>query len=120
MEEIRVENAPQPIGPYSQAIVANGFVFVSGQIPSVDGSFKEKVESILENISKILKGAGSSLKDVVKVTVYMKDLSKFGEFNEIYSSYFEKPYPARVVVEVSELPKGAEIEIEVVALSGRS
>ncbi len=120
MKKIEVEKAPKPIGAYSQAIGSNGFLFLSGQIPIKDGevvkeNFEEEVRLVLENAKKILEGAGSSLEKVVKVTVYIRDMDMFGVFNEVYSEYFHEPFPARVVVEVSRLPKDADIEIEMVA-----
>jgi len=115
--------APKPIGPYSQAVKAGNLLFISGQIPIdprtgelVKGDFKDKVRRVLENIKEILREAGADLSDVVKVTVYLRDIRKFNEFNEVYSSYFTKEPPARVVVEVSNLPKGADLEVEAIAI----
>ncbi len=122
MKEIKGEGLPKPVGAYSIAVETKSrcLVFLSGQIPIKNGEifkgdFKEQVRIVLENSKKILETAGISLKNVVKVTVYIKDINKFPEFNEIYSEYFNPPYPARSVVEVSNLPKGAEIEIEMIA-----
>jgi len=119
------ERAPRPIGPYSQAVLVDGWLFISGQIPIdpstgevVKGSFRDQVVRVLENIKAIVEAAGGSLRDVVKVTVYLRDISKFSEFNEIYSKYFSEEPPARVVVEVSNLPKGVELEIEAIARIG--
>ncbi len=122
-KEISTPNAPKPVGPYSQAVCVDGWLFVSGQIPLdpstgelVEGSFKEKVERVLENIKAIIEAAGGSLSDVVKVTVYLTDITRFSEFNEVYAKYFDKPpLPARVVVGVSALPKGVELEVEAMA-----
>lgn len=102
--------------PYSHAVEAGNLVFLSGQIPPTVGNleFKEKVRITLENIGKILESAGLGFENVVKVTVFMRDVSKFEEFNEIYSHYFPHE-PARSVVEVSKLPKDAEIMIDVIA-----
>ena len=119
---ISTDNAPAAIGPYSQAIVANGFVFVSGQIP-IDpatgqiepGGIAEQAKRVLENLKAVLEAAGSSLADVVKTTIYITDLSNFAVVNEVYGGYFEIDPPARATVEVCRLPKDALIEIEAVA-----
>ncbi|ABM80089.1 RidA family protein [Hyperthermus butylicus] len=122
---VRTDKAPAPVGPYSQAILAGGWLFISGQIPidpstgeMVEGSFEEKVRRVLENIKAIVEAAGGSLDDIVKVTVYLRDISRFAEFNKIYSEYFRENPPARVVVEVSNLPKNAELEVEAIAYLG--
>lgn len=119
---IFTERAPRPIGPYSQAIEANGFLFVAGQIPIdplsgelVQGGIKEQTKRVLENIKAILEAAGLSLQNVVYVTVFLKDLKHFSEFNEVYSSYFTRDPPARVTVQVADLPRGALLEISVIA-----
>ena len=119
------EKAPKPIGPYSQGVVVNGWLFISGQIPIdpstgeiVHGSFKEQVVRVLENIKAIVEAAGGTLRNIVKVTVYLRDISKFSEFNEVYSKYFSEEPPARVVVEVSNLPKGVDLEVEAIAFIG--
>ncbi|AEC52777.1 translation initiation inhibitor, putative [Pyrococcus sp. NA2] len=121
-EIIYTEKAPKPIGPYSQAIKVGNFIFVAGQIPIdpktgeiVKGGIKEQTRQVLENIKAILEAAGASLNDVVKVTVYLKNMDDFGEMNEVYSEYFGESRPARVAVEVSRLPKDVLIEIEVIA-----
>ena len=119
---ISTDKAPAAIGPYSQAIVANGFVFVSGQIP-IDpatgqiepGGIAEQAKRVLENLKAVLEAAGSSLADVVKTTIYITDLSNFAVVNEVYGGYFEIDPPARATVEVCRLPKDALIEIEAVA-----
>ena len=122
---VRTDRAPAPVGPYSQAILAGGWLFISGQIPidpatgkMVEGSFEEKVRRVLENIKAIVEAAGGTLRDIVKVTVYLKDIRRFEEFNRVYSEYFREDPPARVVVEVSNLPKGAELEVEAIAYLG--
>ena len=123
METVYTDKAPKPIGPYSQAIIAQGFVFVSGQI-GVDpkkgelapGGIREETKQTLENIQAILEESGSGLDKVVKVEVYMADLGEFGEMNEIYNRYFPNNPPARVTVGVETLPKKARVEISVVAL----
>lgn len=114
--------APLPIGPYSQAICVDGWLFLSGQIPIdpktgevVDSDFKKQVEQVMNNVKAILEAAGGSLESVVKVVVYLKDLKRVRDFNEIYSRFFREPYPARSIVGVSSLPKDVEIELDVVA-----
>jgi 2-iminobutanoate/2-iminopropanoate deaminase len=119
------ERAPRPIGPYSQAICVNGWLYVSGQIPLdpvtgdiVRGDFKVQVERVLENIRAIVESTGGRLEDVVKVTVYLRDIGRFSEFNEVYSKYFPRDPPARSVIGVSSLPRGVELEIDAVAYVG--
>ena len=119
---ISTAEAPQAIGPYSQAIEAGGFVFVSGQIPLipatgelVEGSVEVQTARVLENLKAILEAAGSSLENVVKTTVYITNMDDFTKVNGIYGQYFQENPPARVCVEVSKLPKGALVEIDVIA-----
>ena len=119
---ITTPKAPAAIGPYSQAIKAGKFVFLSGQIPLdpttgvlVGDTAEEQARQVFRNISEVLAAAGLSMKNVVKTTVFLTDLADFGKVNEIYASCFEEPYPARSCVEVSGLPKGAKIECEVIA-----
>ena len=119
---ISTAEAPQAIGPYSQAIEAGGFVFVSGQIPLipatgelVEGSVEVQTARVLENLTAILEAAGSSLESVVKTTVYITNMDDFAKVNGIYGQYFQENPPARVCVEVSKLPKGALVEIDVIA-----
>ena len=119
---ISTAEAPQAIGPYSQAIEAGGFVFVSGQIPLipatgelVEGSVEVQTARVLENLKAILEVAGSSLESVVKTTVYITNMDDFAKVNGIYGQYFQENPPARVCVEVSKLPKGALVEIDVIA-----
>ncbi len=123
-KEIKTAHAPKAIGPYSQAIEANGFVFVSGQIPIdpetgelIKGSIEEQTEQVLKNIKAILEKAGSSLDKVVKATVYLADLKDYPKMNEIYGKYFPPPFPARAAFQVARLPKDVGIEIEVIALT---
>ena len=113
-------NAPD--APFlSQAIITNGTIYVSGQIHSkadgtiVEGAATEKVEQIMQNISEILKAAGATLDDIVKVVIYVTDMAQMPELNEVYSAYFKKPFPVREAVCVRALPLGATIEISVVA-----
>ena len=122
---VSTEKAPRPIGPYSQAICVNGWLYVSGQIPLdpvtgdiVRGDFKVQVERVLENIRAIVESTGGRLEDVVKVTVYLRDIGRFSEFNEVYSKYFPRDPPARSVIGVSSLPRGVELEIDAVAYVG--
>lgn len=119
---ISTSDAPKAIGPYSQAIEAGGFIFVSGQIPLipatgeiVEGSVEVQTARVLENLKAILDAAGSSLENVVKTTVYITNMDDFAKVNGIYGQYFQENPPARVCVEVSKLPKGVLVEIDVIA-----
>jgi 2-iminobutanoate/2-iminopropanoate deaminase len=123
-EVIATNDAPKAIGPYSQAIKANGFVFISGQIsldPAtqelVTGDVAAQTERVLQNLSGILKAAGSSLQQVVKTTVFLKSMSDFANMNEVYSRYFSQAPPARSTVEVARLPKDVLVEIDIIALA---
>lgn len=123
IEVISTENAPDAIGPYSQAIVIENFIYTSGQIPinpktgTVDAADVEgQARQAIENLKNILEAAGSSLSNVVKTTVFIKDMNDFPKINEVYSTYFKNPYPARSCVEVARLPKDVLIEIEAVAV----
>ncbi|CUS76447.1 endoribonuclease L-PSP [Candidatus Kryptonium thompsonii] len=120
---VYTEKAPKPIGPYSQAIIAGDFIFTAGQIPIdpktnqvVQGDIKEQTRQVFENLKAILEEAGATFDDVVKVTVYMKDLSEFPAMNEVYSEYFKSSPPARTTVEVSRLPRDVKIEIDLIAV----
>ena len=122
-EIITTDMAPKAIGPYSQAVKVDGFIFVSGQIPVdpvTNDVIKEDITAqtrqVLKNISSILEAAGAGLHDVVKTTVYLKDLKEFGAINRIYSEFFTAPFPARATVEVTSLPKGVGVEIDAVAV----
>jgi len=119
-KEIKTDKAPQPIGPYSQGIEFGDFIFLSGQI-GIDpdtGSLKEGIEGqakqALENIKKILESCGLSMQNIVKTTIFLKNMGDFPEVNEIYAGYFNPPFPARSTVAVKDLPKGALVEIEVI------
>lgn len=120
-KEIHTTNAPAAIGPYSQAIQAGDFLYVSGQIGvnPESGEVAEGIEAqtkqVLENLKAILTEANSSFSEVVKFTIYLKSMDDFATVNEIYGSYLEKPYPARATVEVSRLPKDVIVEMDVVA-----
>lgn len=123
-EVISTDAGPKAIGPYSQAIKANGFVFVSGQVPFdpatqqlVVGDIAVQTERVLQNLSGILKAAGSSLDKAVKVGVFLKNMSDFAAMNEVYGRYFTQAPPARSTVEVARLPKDVLVEIDVIALA---
>ena len=122
MKTINTKNAPQAIGPYSQAKVVNNFVFTSGQIPlRPDGTivldnFELECIQVLDNIEQILKASGSSMKDIVKLTVYLTDLSNFDILNNVFNTYFNNSLPARSTIEVSKLPKDSRVEIEAIGL----
>ncbi len=120
---IYTEKAPKPVGPYSQAVEVGGFVFLAGQIPInpitgevVSGDIKVQTKQVLENIKAVLNEAGCGLKDVVKTTIYLFDLKQFAQVNEIYGEYFKENPPTRSTVQVAGLPKGAWVEIEVIAV----
>lgn len=123
---IYTENAPQPIGPYSQGILVenpNKTLFISGQIPIdpetgklVKGEITEQARQAIENLVAVLEAAGATVDDVVKVNVYLEDINDFGEFNKVYEEYFGRSKPARAVVQVARLPKDVKIEIEAIAM----
>lgn len=122
MKAIHTDNAPAAIGPYSQAIEVNGFVFASGQIPIdpktgnfVEGGITEQTRQAIVNAGNILKAAGTDLSHVVKTTVYLDNMDDFAAMNEVYAQYFSRPFPARSAVAVKKLPKGALVEVEVLA-----
>jgi 2-iminobutanoate/2-iminopropanoate deaminase len=123
-EAVVTKEAPQAIGPYSQAIKAGGFVFVSGQIPIspptgeiVPGGISEQTERVMQNLAAILKAAGSSLDKVVKSGVFLKNMSDFAAMNQVYGKFFTSAAPARATVEVARLPKDVLVEIDVIALA---
>ena len=123
MKAVHTTQAPAAIGPYSQAIEVNGFVFASGQIPIdpatgefVEGGIQEQTRQALTNASNILKQAGTDLAHVVKTTVFLSSITDFAAMNEIYAQFFTEPYPARSAVAVKDLPKGALGEVEVLAV----
>lgn len=119
---IKTKNAPSAIGPYSQAIIANGFIFCSGQIPlKADGtivasSIRDQATQVMSNLKAVLEAAGSDLSKVVKTTIYLTDLKDFQAVNEVYGGYFTDNPPARATVQVTALPKGINIEIEAIAV----
>jgi 2-iminobutanoate/2-iminopropanoate deaminase len=123
-EVIATNDGPKAIGPYSQAIKANGLIFLSGQIPLdpstqqlISGDVAAQTERVLQNLAGVLKAAGSSLQQVVKTTVFLKNMSEFGAMNEVYGRYFTEAPPARSTVEVARLPKDVLVEIDVIALA---
>jgi len=120
-KEIRTESAPLPIGPYSQAVQVGNFIFLAGQI-GIDpetGQLAEGTEAqarqVMENLAAVLEQAGATTDDIVRCDIHLIDLSEFGLVNKIYAGYFNAPYPARVTVESSALPKGARVEIAAIA-----
>ena len=122
MQRISTKKAPAAIGPYSQAIQVGNLVYTSGQIPIdpstgafVEGGIKEQTRQSLTNVKAILEEAGLSMSNVVKTTVFMADMNDFADMNAVYAELFSEPYPARSAVAVKTLPKGALVEIEVVA-----
>lgn len=125
MKTIHTNNAPAAIGPYSQTIEVNGFIFASGQIPIdpstgnfVEGGIKEQTKQAITNAKNILKEAGTDLAHVVKTTVYLANMADFAAMNEVYATFFQQPFPARSAVAVKDLPKGALVEVEVLAYKG--
>jgi 2-iminobutanoate/2-iminopropanoate deaminase len=123
-ERIQTDNAPQAIGPYSQAVKANGFVFASGQIaldPAtmqiIEGGIREQTERVMRNLAAVLEAAGSDLNRVVKTTVYLADMNEFAAMNEVYGQFFGDVPPARATVEVRRLPRDVRVEIDVIALA---
>lgn len=123
-EIVSTEHGPKAIGPYSQAVKANGFVFVSGQVAIdpktqqvIEGDIAKQTERVLENLKGIVEAAGSSLHKVVKTTVFLKDMGEFAAMNEVYARYFPAAPPARATVEVARLPKDVRVEIELIVLA---
>jgi 2-iminobutanoate/2-iminopropanoate deaminase len=122
---VSTQDAPKAIGPYSQAVIANGFVFLSGQIPIdpttnqlLDGDIAAQTERVLENLKAVLSAAGSSLANVIKTTVYLKDMAEFAKMNEVYGRYFASEPPARATVEAARLPRDVRVEIDCIATVG--
>ena len=120
-EIISTENAPQAIGPYSQAVKAGGLMFISGQIPLnpetgdlVSGSIEDEANQVLQNIKSICEAAGYGMKDIVKITIFLTDLGNFATVNDVMKKHFSEPYPARATVEISGLPLGVNVEIEAI------
>ncbi len=122
---VSTDTAPKAIGPYSQAVIANGFAFLSGQIPLdpatnqlIEGDIAAQTERVFENLKAVLAACGSSLGQVVKTTVFLKDMGEFAKMNEVYGRYFDANAPARATVEAARLPRDVRVEIECVALVG--
>ena len=121
---IRTQGAPPPIGPYNQGVVAEGsYLFTAGQVAIdpqtgqfVQGDIRSQTRQVLENLKAVLNGAGANLGDVVKTTVFLKNMDDFGAMNEVYAEYFKDSAPARSTIEVARLPRDAKIEIEVIAV----
>lgn len=120
---VSTDKAPKAIGPYSQAVRADNTLYCSGQIPLdpktmqlVEGGFDAQARQVFENIKAVLEAAGGSLSDVVKVTIFLTDLSNFAKVNEMMVAYFTEPFPARSTIQVAALPRGAAVEIEVIAV----
>ncbi len=123
---IKTTDAPQAIGTYSQAVEIENTVYLSGQIPLVpdtmelvEGDMRIQIARVFENLDAVVKAAGGSLADIVKLNIYLTDLSHFPLINEIMANYFDEPYPARAAVGVSELPKGAEVEMDAIMIKKR-
>jgi len=121
---IQTDQAPQAIGPYSQAVKTSGLVFCSGQIPIdpatgefVSGGIAEQTEQVMKNVSAVLQAAGSSLDRVIKTTVFLAYMGEFAEMNAVYGRYFSEAPPARATVEAARLPRDARVEIEAIALA---
>lgn len=124
-KKVLTDQAPAPIGPYSQAIIAGGLVYTAGQIPLdpatknlVEGDIRVQTEQALKNVEAILKAAGTSMKSVIKTTVFLKDMGEFAQMNEVYARFFSDSAPARSTVEVARLPKDVKVEIEAIAVVG--
>lgn len=120
---LKTDRAPAPVGPYSQAVEAHGFLFLSGQIPLdpandqlINGNITEATDRICRNLQGVLEARGLTFQDVVKTTVFLTDMGEFGGMNEVYAKYFGSPGPARSTVQVAALPKGVRVEIELVAV----
>ena len=123
LKKIITDKAPGAIGPYSQAIIANGFVFTAGQIPLdpkagkiVEGGIVEQTDRVMENLQEVLRAAGATWSDVVKTTVYLNDLANFPTVNEVYGKWLGDARPARSTVQVTALPRGALVEIDAIAV----
>ena len=122
---VQTAKAPGAVGPYSQAVIANGFVYTAGQIPLipgepkiVEGGIQAQTRQVLENLQAVLEGAGTTFANVVKTTVFLKDMNDFAKMNEVYAQFFPENPPARSTVEVARLPRDVMVEIEVIALVG--
>jgi 2-iminobutanoate/2-iminopropanoate deaminase len=123
MKEVRTDNAPKPIGPYSQALVHDELIFISGQIPinpasgTIEGkTIEEQVDQVMKNLSAILAEAGSDLSHVLRCTVFLADLTEFDGYNKVYGTYFKAGPPTRTTVQAAKLPRGAKVEIDAIAV----
>lgn len=120
MKEIKTNNAPAAIGPYSQAVITGNLMFTSGQIPIIPETgelavgLEAQAHQVFKNIKNLIEAAGASIDNVVKTTVFIKDMNDFAKINEIYAQYFTEPYPARSCVEVARLPKDVALEVETI------
>ncbi len=123
MKTINTEKAPKAFGPYSQAIVANGFIFCAGQVgfnrekDAFENDIEKQTHQVMKNLQSVLEEAGSNFEHVVKTTIFLKDINDFATINEIYGSYFSKNKPARSTVEAARLPKDALVEIDAIAIT---
>lgn len=125
IQPVNTSQAPQAIGPYSQAVIVGKLAFLSGQIPLqpdtmtlVDGGIEAQANQVFKNLAAVIEACGASLADVAKLTIYLTDLGEFPRVNDIMASYFSEPYPARATIEVSALPKGALVEVDAVVALG--
>jgi 2-iminobutanoate/2-iminopropanoate deaminase len=116
---IQTDQAPEPVGPYSQAVIASGILYCSGQVPLdpatgelVDGGIAEQAQRCLENLDAVCQAAGSQLVEAARIGIYLTDLNLFAELNDIYASFFSEPFPVRTTVGVAALPKGALVEMD--------
>lgn len=123
IQTINTDQSPQAIGPYSQAVIAQGMLYVSGQIPLdpktgeiVSEDVAAQTKQVLDNMKAVVEAAESGMNKIVKVTIYIVDMQQFAAVNEVYATYFEAPFPARACVEVSKLPKGVQVEMDAIAL----
>ena len=122
---VATDKAPRAIGPYSQAVKAGGFVFLSGQIPldpatmtMVEGLMEAQIRRVFDNLTAVAEAAGGSLQDIVKLNVFLTDLSSFALVNEVMAAYFSEPFPARAVIGVASLPRGSSVEVDAVMVLG--
>lgn len=122
---VQTENAPKAVGPYAQATVYGNLVFCSGQVPLDPGTGElagstpeEQAQQCLKNLQAVLSAAGSSLQQALKITIYITDMKQFSVINKVYGQFLQEPYPARACIEVSGLPKGADVEMEAIAFTG--
>ncbi|MFC1693947.1 RidA family protein [Candidatus Latescibacterota bacterium] len=126
-KEIRTDQAPSPVGPYSQAVQSGGFIFCSGQVALepdtgklMDTDIESETKRVMENLKAVLEAAGSSLDHVVKTSIFLRDINDFGRVNSVYASYFKDIPPARSTIQAAALPKGAGVEIECIAQMQKS